>query len=677
MTVAVWRVNPYFQECLSKQLSLHCGQPQLYLAALGPQLVLTFEEPSSDTFSLTHFNLLNQNRTDHPRSEGHLDHITGLCVCPDMEVFVSSSVDGTVRMWNEENRLIRMFQLNAVPECVAYSGFGGEMFLGIKGNLYRMSCAKFLPHIYQQMLLYTYCAEPLPDSSILKNEEKDNITKTASRDKDEEEKRIASNLLMTEDMCRQKEDESLVTSNMDLAALLLGTVKCKKGKPASTKETQKEAFDRYMKIIYRLPPNIKIELEDTFDPNELNHVSFDPEPNDNEPCKLPTLEKVVRPKLNIPVHLETKKCESCFSLVKKMAPVINSKPKTLMKIKPQPFIVEKKEEPRENIPPKDQPKPKPLTPPARPARSARPAPPPRTPTPLPPQEPTPEMPVFLKQFSEADWFKDLYTNNKCIQSSLSPEDFSLQLLQYLNTCSTLSKIKILAALQALHSQGLIPNTDKLYQGLIDLVPKFVSPHMSHVEQTTLCEILNLLVCLKSASYNLVLTLLTLLAYKKLHLRETILRMLTALGVDEAEQWLWPELEIWDSELQDQSYIWKSLYGRANCWLELWISKYKGHNKHLFLRSKAKCKPPTFTVVEVLNYFCTVQKEEYKKAQYVAPVGQKNTVLLPLYDCSSHPILRLGETYSMARIRRSPDEDWLKASTRRYFIQQQSYVEYYR
>lgn len=55
-----------------------------------------------------------------------------------------------------------------------------------------------------------------------------------------------------------QKDESLVTSNVDLAALLLGTVKCKKGKPASTKETKNEAFDCYMKIIYRLPPNIKV-----------------------------------------------------------------------------------------------------------------------------------------------------------------------------------------------------------------------------------------------------------------------------------------------------------------------------------------------------------------------------------------------------------------------------------
>lgn len=77
MAVVVWRVNPYVQECLSQQLSLHCGQPQVYLAALGPQLALTFQEPNSGTYNMMHFNLLNQSQTDYPPKEGHLDPFTG------------------------------------------------------------------------------------------------------------------------------------------------------------------------------------------------------------------------------------------------------------------------------------------------------------------------------------------------------------------------------------------------------------------------------------------------------------------------------------------------------------------------------------------------------------------------------------------------------------------------
>lgn len=77
MTVVLWRVNPYVQECLSQQLSLHCGHPVVHLAAVGSQLALTFQEPSSGTYSLKLFNLLNQHQTDYLATEGHSGHFTG------------------------------------------------------------------------------------------------------------------------------------------------------------------------------------------------------------------------------------------------------------------------------------------------------------------------------------------------------------------------------------------------------------------------------------------------------------------------------------------------------------------------------------------------------------------------------------------------------------------------
>ncbi|XP_029979016.1 uncharacterized protein LOC115411174 [Sphaeramia orbicularis] len=351
--------------------------------------------------------------------------------------------------------------------------------------------------------------------------------------------------------------------------------------------------------------------------------------------------------------------------------------------------------------------PKPLTPVVRPKT---PAPQHATPQP-PPREPSPELPAFLKEFADTDWFKDLYPDDKSVLTTLSPDDFSLQLLAYFNTCAATapSRITILAALQTLHMHGLIQKIDKLHQDLIDSVPRAVKPHMSPYEQAVLGQMLHLMTCLKPAGSKLVINLLTLLAYKNLGLRGRILRMITALGVDEAEQWLWPELESWESELPNQCDVWKSLHNRAENWLEIWTSKYKDCKRYLFLKRTEDRKPASFSVVDVLNYFCSVQKE----AKRTAPARVRNTVLLPLYDCVSHPIHRLGETYSMARIRKpqglilpplrnrpslmhfpkfislplphitlSPfhiysDEDWLKAPYRRYFIQQQSHVEYYR
>uniref|UniRef100_A0A8C4GS16 Uncharacterized protein n=1 Tax=Dicentrarchus labrax TaxID=13489 RepID=A0A8C4GS16_DICLA len=163
MTVVVWRVNPYVQECLSKMLSLHCGQPLVYLAALDRQLALTFQDPNSGTYNLMHFNLLNQSQTGYSPVEGHLDHFTGKKNCRKQYMLLHLSVC----VCNPS----RTLRLNAVPECLVYGGFGGELFLGIRGDLYRMDCAKFLPHIYQQLVtsqLTAWLMDDVGDNLIFK-----------------------------------------------------------------------------------------------------------------------------------------------------------------------------------------------------------------------------------------------------------------------------------------------------------------------------------------------------------------------------------------------------------------------------------------------------------------------------------------------------------------------------
>lgn len=132
-----------------------------------------------------------------------------------------------------------------------------------------------------------------------------------------------------------------------------------------------------------------------------------------------------------------------------------------------------------------------------------------------------------------------------IPSTLAAEDFSLHLLASLNTCSTSHRIKILAALQALHSRGLLPDSRKLYQGLTDLVPLLVRQNMvlyvyvkdwhfnnfimswepvflcvfqTPLDRRAVVEMLKLLLSIRSPCSDLMKKLLTLLACKKLGLR---------------------------------------------------------------------------------------------------------------------------------------------------------------
>jgi WD40 repeat protein len=51
--------------------------------------------------------LLLADRFDHQPDDDHVDTITGLSVCPRMKLYASSSLDGTIRIWNETNILVR------------------------------------------------------------------------------------------------------------------------------------------------------------------------------------------------------------------------------------------------------------------------------------------------------------------------------------------------------------------------------------------------------------------------------------------------------------------------------------------------------------------------------------------------------------------------------------------
>lgn len=58
-------------------------------------------------FPLTKFSLTE--RYDHSPDNDHTDNITGLACCPRLKVFATSSRDGTVRIWNSFNVLIRLY----------------------------------------------------------------------------------------------------------------------------------------------------------------------------------------------------------------------------------------------------------------------------------------------------------------------------------------------------------------------------------------------------------------------------------------------------------------------------------------------------------------------------------------------------------------------------------------
>ncbi len=143
-------------------------------------------------------------------------------------------------------------------------------------------------------------------------------------------------------------------------------------------------------------------------------------------------------------------------------------------------------------------------------------------------------------------------------------------------------------------------------------------------------------------------------------------MLQRLGVEEAELWLCPELESWNSLTKHKPNQHHGLRDMASHWLLTWTRKYKVWSRYQIYRdlcgnqmffsfelfsycasqvhsgSRSEGIQRVFAPVEVLKYFCSLQKG--KQSRPPPPEGRKDAVIVPS-DLSRFVILIQGLSLS--------------------------------
>ena len=102
-------------------------------------------------------------RKDHSPEDDHSDTITALTACKKMRLFASASLDGTVKIWSDTNKLVRYvherttpclccpclldwfifavtrhLKLNATPHCLEFVDSRGTLLVGIGKNIHRI-----------------------------------------------------------------------------------------------------------------------------------------------------------------------------------------------------------------------------------------------------------------------------------------------------------------------------------------------------------------------------------------------------------------------------------------------------------------------------------------------------------------------------------------------------------
>ncbi|XP_072458774.1 WD repeat-containing protein 97 isoform X2 [Notamacropus eugenii] len=260
MTVKLWRVFPYSEESLTLIRTFFCYQSTVALCTMGSRVTVAFEDPSSATYSLVQYGSADGNdiRHDHSPLDDPTDHITGLCCCPYLKLYASSSLDCTLRIWTQDNKLLRLMHLNMPPEAITFCNDKGDLILSLGSQLCLLSHKLYLPTSYLVKVLCQKLPKlkedlplPLTDLELLTPEELKRIKRLKALPRVRMKQVIKQEYLEAE--YRQMEIEEacarLAARDEEVRSLALGQVE-----PLTqlllTPQMRMEAFHNYLQVVY-------------------------------------------------------------------------------------------------------------------------------------------------------------------------------------------------------------------------------------------------------------------------------------------------------------------------------------------------------------------------------------------------------------------------------------------
>lgn len=274
--IKTWRFYPFAAECLVPLMSFYCSYVPTQLTVMKNLLCIAFQDGNSLNYSTLAYDLTNSERFNHSAEDDHLDNVVTLAACPKMNIFASASQDGSLKIWNETNNLIKTLNLAACPTSLCFYGNKGDLLIGIGFHLYKIPYTCYLPNSYQ-MKTSLMVEEPMVDEPIPEDEDKvkelEKFQKVPSQ--------AIRRLPIYEDNLTKEEAEQLILEKQEKAhAFKVFTDRendlrlIKDGKYFSTKKVtsqsktiQNEAFENYLKLIYD-----KVNMQV---PSELNFLNDD------------------------------------------------------------------------------------------------------------------------------------------------------------------------------------------------------------------------------------------------------------------------------------------------------------------------------------------------------------------------------------------------------------------
>ncbi|XP_063980642.1 uncharacterized protein LOC135164327 isoform X2 [Diachasmimorpha longicaudata] len=152
-SLKIWRI---FSDTLNPLVLLHCiyyTTPITCIGSLGSTICVVSSTESSQCHQLFMYNAVERRQLEHHPSKDHIKQIVALATSESLQLCATSSMDGSLRIWDHQNDLVKILEINICTSHITFSSLLGDIVFNAGKHLYRIPYENYLSPKYRLQIL--------------------------------------------------------------------------------------------------------------------------------------------------------------------------------------------------------------------------------------------------------------------------------------------------------------------------------------------------------------------------------------------------------------------------------------------------------------------------------------------------------------------------------------------
>ncbi|XP_011314983.1 WD repeat-containing protein KIAA1875-like isoform X3 [Fopius arisanus] len=153
-SIKIWRIFPDTLVPLTILHQIYYTTPISNIGSIGFTICVVSSAESSECHQLFMYDTIERRQLQHHPSKDHVKQILALDTLESLQICVTSSMDGTLRIWDHHNDLVKVLEINVCTSQITFSSLLGDIVFSAGKHLYRLPYENYLPPKYRLQISY-------------------------------------------------------------------------------------------------------------------------------------------------------------------------------------------------------------------------------------------------------------------------------------------------------------------------------------------------------------------------------------------------------------------------------------------------------------------------------------------------------------------------------------------